>query len=248
MRQLSPVFALSLHIGCVTSTVTSVRVRDPSEVSLQPRGAPARTEIIPAGAGTRTAVAETGTYWDWFTKKPFEILAIRESSGALRLQCDSCASANWPLGSHQQAALVAADGRIMPTIERVSVTSAALIMPYDLCFVRAPKGFCRVESRDELVIPWGNVVDARRVQGPVRFWGTFMIGLGSFGALGGALLLSPVFGDASQHFTERAALAIPMIAMATTALAVGLWQLLSPAREEVMVPLGQATAAQESRR
>src|SRR5262249_56154154 len=75
MRQLSPVFALSLHIGCVTSTVTSVRVRDPSEVSLQPRGAPARTEIIPAGAGTRTAVAGTGPYLGWVTEKPVGNLA-----------------------------------------------------------------------------------------------------------------------------------------------------------------------------
>jgi hypothetical protein len=224
--------------SCITVTSTAVRVRDLRQLDLQKQDS--GEVVIPLGAGSATVPVEKGVFWNWFEKVPFEVDAIRGTTGALHLQCDACGAVPFPKRGRDSAPLVSADGTVMPSVGRARITTAAITLPYQICFVTSGRRheYCEVESKTSVTIPWENVVAADRFTSPIRGWGIGLLALGAVEIASGAIILSPVFGDAS--FSTRAAFGVPLLTTGAVAAAFGLWHILAHPSEEHIYPLGPA--------
>jgi hypothetical protein len=146
----------------------------------------------------------------------------------------------WPKHGRDSAPLVSAGGNVVPSVGRATITSTAITLPYQFCFVTSGRRheYCEVESKSSVTIPWENVVAADRSTSPIRGWGIGLLAFGAVEIASGALILSPVFGDAP--FSTRAAFGVPLVTTGAIAAAFGLWHILAPTREEHIYPLGQS--------
>jgi len=224
--------------SCITVTSTTVRVRDLRQLDLKKQDS--GEVVIPVGADAVTVPVEKGVFSNWFERVPFEVDAIREPTGALQLKCEACGAVPWPKHGRESAPLVSADGTVAPSVGRARITPAAITLPYQICFVTSGRRhqYCEVESKTSVTIPWENVVAAERSTSPIRGWGIGLLAFGAVEIASGAIILSPVFGDAS--FSSRAAFGVPLITTGAIAAAFGLWHILAPTSEEHIYPLGQA--------
>jgi hypothetical protein len=230
---LVPLFlAACLPAGCFTFTTTQVRVVEPSQVGLRAPGFAAGQDVIAPAGPPQTAVIGAGELLDWMQLRPFEIVAVRDDGGALRLDCEACGAAGWPRRTTGSIELMSADGTVRPTLLPAMATRDLLIVSHDSCFVQGRHGYCTVGARTELAIPWHNVARAEQVTQPSRALGVMLLSMGSFAVTGGSLLLSPAFADRSRDggLPVRATIGVPMVALGTAALIGGLWALLSPAK------------------
>ncbi|HET6284116.1 MAG TPA: hypothetical protein VFH73_24375 [Polyangia bacterium] len=234
---------LLAQVSCITATSTTVRVRDLRKLDLTNRDN--GQVVIASGADVATVPLQKGAIWNWFEKMPFEVDAIREPTGTLRLQCDACGGAPWPKIGREAASLVQANGDLVPSVGHATISPAAITLPYQTCFVASGSKHhhCEIESRTSVTIPWENVVEADRSTSPVRFWGVALVTFGAAEIAGGAIALSPAFGDANYALSSRATFALPLITTGAVALGVGLWHLLAPTRAEHIFPLGQTPAS-----
>jgi hypothetical protein len=224
--------------SCITVTSTAVRVRDLRQLDLKKQDS--GEVVIPVGAGSATVPIEAGVFWNWFERIPFHVDAIREPTGALHLQCDACGTVPWPKHGRDSAPLVSTGGNVVPSVGRATITSAAITLPYQFCFVTSGRRheYCEVESKSSVTIPWENVVAADRSTSPIRGWGIGLLAFGAVEIASGAIMLSPVFGDAP--FSTRAAFGVPLLTTGAIAAAFGLWHILAPTSEEHIYPLGPA--------
>ena len=224
--------------SCITVTSTAVRVRDLRQLDLKKQDS--GEVVIASGSDAATVPMEKGVFWNWFEKVPFEVDAIRGPTGALHLQCDACGAVPFPKRGRDSAPLVSADGKVVPSTGRATMTPAAISLPFEICFVTSGRRHqhCEVESRSTVTIPWGNVVAADRFTSPIRGWGMGLLAFGAVEIASGAIILSPAFGDAP--FSTRAAVGVPLISTGAVAAAFGLWHILAHPSEEHIYPLGQA--------
>jgi hypothetical protein len=224
--------------SCITVTSTTVRVRDQRQLDLKKQDS--GEVVIPFGADAATIPIKKGIFWNWFERMPFEVDAIREPTGALHLQCDACGTVPWPKHGRDSAPLVSADGMVVPSVGRATITPSAITLPYQICFVTSGRKHqhCEVESKTSVTIPWKNVVAADRSTSPMRGWGVGLLAFGVVEMASGATILSPAFADAP--FSARAAFGVPLITTGAVAAAFGLWHILAPTSEEHIYPLGQA--------
>jgi hypothetical protein len=222
---------LALLAGCFRISTTTVRVTDPAAVSVRfgPR------EVLPPSSQPAATVVGQGHYWYLLTRLPYRIDAVREPLGAVTLRCDACAFAPWPMVATAAVPLVDAAGNVRPSFATPRATREALFIPVDVGFVRAPRRMqAVVGARPELVIPWRAVASARRVSRPLPWWfaavatgvGATWVGLGGY------------FIHATRHDSDslRYGVSVPVIAVGAAVLALGLWHLLAPVREETLQP------------
>lgn len=87
--------AACLPAGCFTSTTTQVRLVAPTDVALRAPGLAASQDLIAPGP-PQTAVVGSGEFLDILEQRPYEIVAVRDTEGALRLDCEACGAAGWP--------------------------------------------------------------------------------------------------------------------------------------------------------
>jgi hypothetical protein len=225
---IAGVVAVLACAGCMSVSTTEVQVRDAAQVALEtPKGAP----LLPPGASD--AVVDRGEVWGLFTREPYVLHATRQPSGMIRLRCDGC-EARFASAAPAPFDVLDATGRVRaePSFAVDIGTSQVAVSLASDC-VLYHRSFCEVPAPVRVVVPTTDVVEVRRRVEPFRLWG-YMLVAGSAFFLAGATYVAVAPGWGS--FGERA----PWIGLALgPALAmggVGLWQILSPAREQVWTP------------
>jgi hypothetical protein len=208
-----------LSSGCFTLSTTDVLVRDPHAVEL-------RTDKDEAvlSEGSVAASFGRGEFWDFLSREPYEIHADRGDEGELTLRCDAC---------DHDAELLHATGWTLPTTSwSVDVERAGVTVDYALC-MRSSGRHCAIDAAPRLAVPIADVVEVRRRVEPVRIWGWMLLVGSAIGlAMTSAFMLAPSFGS----FQERAPWAAVALVPTLTWGGIGLWEVLTPAREQVWRP------------
>jgi hypothetical protein len=216
--------------GCFSVSTSEVQVHDATQVALEtPKGEP----LLPAGASE--AIVDRGKYWYLLSKEPYEVRAHREPNGAISVRCDAC-DAPYPLSGTPRLELLAETGRSRPTLSwSVDIGASRVAVSYEgsACMLYG-RHTCDVPVRARLVVPTSDVVEVRRRVEPVRIWGYMLLGVAVL-AVGAATgwALTPSHGDSIGERAPWAAVGALPFAVAG---GIGLWQILSPAKEQVWRP------------
>jgi hypothetical protein len=216
--------------GCFQIHTAEVRVRDTSRVELESKdGQP----VLPEGAGD--GVVQRGKYYELFTPEPYEVRASRDSAGGISLHCDTCARAGFPLSGSAHVDLLEPSGRSLPTLAwdvAIENDKSRVVADYDVCMVQGHRT-CEVNAQTRLVAPMSDVVEVRRRAEPVRIWGYVLLGMSAL-MVGAASWYT--FASHSGTLEERAlwgaVTALPALAFG----GVGLWEVLTPATEQIWRP------------
>jgi len=227
--------------GCFTAATTQVDVRDPRDVSLS---GPSGT-VLPAGATpTETQVVlERGKYWDWLSRRPFEIRAVREPTGGVALRCDTC---NDGFLKGLRGVTGTTYERLLDGTGRTRTTPSDLVdqiggpvihVGYDVCMRETTSddfSFCDIPARLNLDVPTSDVIAVHRKVEPVRAWGYVLLGMGAaILATGVIAAASPAFGS---RFIDRAPAAALLIVPGGLIAGMGAWEAFSPTQEQVWRP------------
>jgi hypothetical protein len=218
--------------GCFEVTTAEVRVRDTSRVEVQS----SKTGETVLGAGATDAVLQRDTYWQVFSREPYEVRASRDSSGAVSLTCEACADPGFPYTGTRDITILDPSGRSLPTLSwSLGVEPTRVVADYQVCMIQG-RHSCPVSTQARLVAPMDDVVEVRRRTEPVRVWGYLLL------AVSGAMLAAMSWYTFAPHpgtsFEDRApwglAGAVPAFALG----GVGLWEVLAPVHEQVWRPPG----------
>lgn len=222
--------------GCFTVSTASVDVRTPSEVALAtPDGQP----LLPASAAPERSTVVRGDYWEWLSRRPYEIVAAREPGGAIDLQCDACAKTTMPFASGEtEVALLDEAGHARETpswLVDLDGETRVLRVGYDVCMRRNESGpGCDAPARTSLIVPTGDVLVVRRRVEPVRIWGAMLLAASAgFLTMSAVAMASDAAGStAAQRLPWAIGFAIPGALLAS----VGGWEAFSAARVETWSP------------
>jgi hypothetical protein len=211
--------AAALSSGCFTLSTTDVLVRDRKAVELQKEDG---ASVLPEGAVAATF--DRGEYWDLLSREPYTIHAERDDQDEITLRCDAC---------DRDVELLHPNGWTLPTTSwSVDATRAGVTADYDVC-MRSSGRHCGIHARPRLSIQIADVVEVRRRVEPVRIWGWMLLAGSVIGmAMTSAFLAAPHFGS----FEDRAPWAAMALVPTLTWGGIGLWEVLSPAREQVWRP------------
>jgi hypothetical protein len=217
--------------GCFEITTAEVRVRDTSRVEVQ-----SSTGETALAAGAADGVLQRGTYVQVFSREPYEVRAGRDSSGAVSLTCEACADPGFPYSGTHDVTILDPSGRSSPTLSwSLAVEPSRVVADYQLCMIQG-RHTCPVTAMARLVAPMDDVVEVRRRTEPVRIWGYLLLAVS--GAMLAAMSWYTFAPQRGTSFEDRApwglAGAVPAFAFG----GVGLWEALSPAREQVWRPPG----------
>lgn len=215
--------------GCFEVSTAEVRVRDTSAVTLESRDG---TDVLPVGAPE--GVVGRGEYWEMLSRVPYEVRARRDAAGAIELRCDACAAAEFPVSGTGVIGLLDGQGRTRAAPSwSVAVDSTRVVVDYELCMVQGHRT-CAADLPVRLTVPARDVAEVRRRIEPLRLWGYALLAFGAASVAAATyVMLAPGVGGS---FAERAPWGGAVLAPGLVLGGIGLWEVLTPAREQIWTP------------
>jgi hypothetical protein len=216
--------------GCFQVSMSDVLVRDPSKVSLR---APEDGHDVLAPDRDEGVVA-SGKYWDMLSRVPYVVRARREEDGAIALHCEACGDVGYPYSGRPHTTLLDANGRSLPTTTwSLHIAPSEITADYDVCMVDSPDG-CELSVPTRLAVPMSDVVEVHRRVEPVRIWGYALLAMSAIGLVtASAYTFAP---SGSTSFSDRWPMGVLVAIPALGFGGVGLWEVLTPTRDQVWTP------------
>lgn len=213
--------------GCFQVSTSDVLVRDPAEVSLR---APDDGHDVLRPDQDEGVVA-SGKYGDMLSRVPYVVRARREEGGAIALHCDACGDT---ASGRPDATLLDAKGRSLPTLTwSLDIAPSEVTADYDVCMVQGTK-HCALSVPTRLAAPMSDVVEVHRRVEPVRIWGYALLAVSAIELVAAGVYTFAPTGSTSlsDRWPWGVLVALPALGFG----GVGLWEVLTPTREQVWTP------------
>jgi hypothetical protein len=207
--------------GCFTISTTDVQVKDPKAVEVRTQEG---ESVLPSDGPPYEATLARGDYWDMLSRDRYEMRVSRGDRGDLTLFCDAC---------DKNVEVLHDTGWTLPALSwNVDVEHDSVTADYAVC-MRSGGKHCAITAEPRLFVPMSDVVEVRRRVEPVRIWGWALLVAGAAGFIAtGLVLAQPGMGSFSDRAPWAAAVLVPTL----TWTGIGLWEVLSPVREQVWRP------------
>jgi hypothetical protein len=211
-------------VGCAYTPATTVKVRDPAQVQVAVTTDDGMKTILPAGADAVDVALPDAS-------PPFSAgyrdatILRRYEGGPVDVVCEKCSPANKTLVPVNRTI------RFAPQFNVASFDWTRSEMRMHIKDTRDGEFGTRSSFEAEVVTPWTNVEEVRRVSAPDRYLGAKLILSSLVGfALGGFAL-----GDGlSRNHPATTAFSAVILPISVALAAGGAWYFFAPEREQIL--------------